>query len=238
MASISGGGGGGGPSGPVIAVNVVVTPVGSLTQTNDQAALQAIALRLDALEYVAPIVSGFSNNIGTVEIGSMVTTVNLSWTINKTVISQTLAPPGPGSIAPSLRMYNVAGLSLVNDTSFAITVGDSSHTSSASTSVLFRNKRHWGTSAIAIPTSGTIATLASEFATSRIQTRSMSPNSEYLYFAWPSTFGTPSFAVNGLPVTGWVKTTINYLNSSGHTKLYDIWRSQYQITGTFSVVVS
>lgn len=201
--------------------------------------LSAINARLDALEYIAPDISNLSNNIGTVEIGSTVSTVVLSWSLNKTMTTESISSPGPGSITPSLLTYSIGGLSLTADQSFTVTVGDDINTDAASTSVYFRRKRHWGVSATETPDSATIAALSgAEFSTSRAQSRGMSPSAEYLYFAWPSSFGTPSFTVNGLPVSGWIKTTISYTNPSGHTENYDIYRSQYLQTGTFTVVVS
>jgi hypothetical protein len=67
----------------------------------------------------------------------------------------------------------------------------------------------------------------------------MTASSQYLCFAWPSTFGTPSFTVNGLPVTGWISVTVSYTNSQGYTSNYDIWTSEYLQSGTsIAVTVS
>jgi len=207
--------------------------------TDLPADLSDIFARLAALEYVLPDISGLSNSVGTVEKGTTVNTVPLSWTLNKVMTTESISAPGPGAITPTLTAYSVTGLSLTSDQSFTVTVGDGTNTDAATTSVLFRNKRRWGVSATATADAALIDALAgSEFSTSRAQTRSMTGAAEYLYFAWPSTFGTPSFTVNGLPVTGWVQTVVSYTNPSGFTENYDVWRSQYAQTGTFTVVVS
>lgn len=199
----------------------------------------SIEARLDALEYVAPDVYSLANSVGTVEIGSTVASVNLTWSVNKTVTSESISAPGPGSIDPTLRAYNVTGLTLNADQSFTVTVGDGTNADAATTTVYFQHRRRWGTSATDTPDSALIDALAGEeFATSRSQSRSMSPSAAYLYFAWPSSFGAPTFTVNGLPVSGWVKTTISYTNPSGNTTNFDVYRSEFALTGTFSVVVS
>jgi hypothetical protein len=209
------------------------------TTVPDAAALAALDARLDILEYVYPDISSLANSVGTVEIGTTVASVNLTWALNKTMTSLSISSPGPGSIAPSLLTYNVTGLSLTTDQSFTVTAGDGTNTDAAATSVLFRHRRRWGVSATATPDAALIDALAgTEFATSRVQTKSLTPSAQYMYFAWPAAWGTPSFTVNGLAVTGWVQTTISYTNPSGDTTNFDVWRSPFAVTGTFSVGVT
>lgn len=205
---------------------------------NPQGGAATVSDRIAALEYFNPAVSSISNTVGTVEIGTTITALTMNWSLNKTVTSQSF-DQGIGSINAALRTLALSSLSLTSDKTYTLTVSDGSHSANGSTSVLFRHRRRWGTSATATPNSALIDALAgNEFATNFAQSRSMSPSAAYLYFAWPAAWGTPSFTVNGLPVTGWVQTTISYTNPSGNTTSFDVWRSQYPQTGTFSVVVS
>ena len=52
-------------------------------------------------------------------------------------------------------------------------------------------------------------------------------NGQYLVFAWPTSFGSPSFTVNGLPNTAWTKisSSISFTNMNGYVENYDIWIS-------------
>lgn len=50
---------------------------------------------------------------------------------------------------------------------------------------------------------------------------------QYLVFAWPSTYGAPSFTVNGLPNTAFTKigSGVSHTNMYGYTTNYDVWIS-------------
>jgi hypothetical protein len=195
--------------------------------------IQTVGEALDQLLYTPLSVTSFTNNVGTVEIGSTVNTVTLSWGYNKAaVVSQSLAPT-PGSLPVGDRSASLAALGLTSDTTFTITGNDGTQSASRTTQVLFRNKVFWGVSATATPPGGAfIDTLGnSAFSTSRNQTRTFSASSQYLYFAWPSGFGEPTFKVNGFPVSGWVKTIVTYTNSQGYASTFWIYRSEYLQNG-------
>jgi hypothetical protein len=213
---------------------------GGTSNAYDNPAYPALTTYTDALNYllyVAPQITGFSNSVGTVEIGSTVHAVNLTWGFNK--VMTTLGLNG-ASLPPTQTSDSLTGLSLTGNTSWVLSAGDGTNTAVASTAVQFQPRRWWGTSALAALASSDILTLGgSELATSRNQSRSMSASAAYLYFAWPSSFGVPSFTVNGLPSTAWLQTTIEATNASGYVQSYDIYRSQYLQNGSgISVVVS
>ena len=50
---------------------------------------------------------------------------------------------------------------------------------------------------------------------------------EYLVFAWPSSYGTPTFTINGLPNTAWTKIgiSISFTNMNSYANTYDVWIS-------------
>ena len=71
----------------------------------------------------------------------------------------------------------------------------------------------------------------SELSTTRVQTRNgIDGGGDYLVFAWPTSFGNPSFIANGLPVTAWTKVNSNFTftNTYGYTASYDVWMSDTQ----------
>lgn len=217
---------------PLPAVDVSYFNTGYPDMSNVQQAL-------DQLLYVAPSV-GISNNIGTVEIGTVITSVILNWSLNKPMVSETLSGPGtPGAITPpTITTYTVTGQHIVSNTTYSITVNDGTNNASSSTGIYFENKRFWGANAQAVPDQGMLASLSSELSTSLAQTRTISPSAQYVYFAWPSSFGTPTFTVNGLLNTAWEKTTFDYTNSQGYTTSYDAYRSQYLQSASQIIVVT
>ena len=50
---------------------------------------------------------------------------------------------------------------------------------------------------------------------------------QYLVFAWPTSYGTPAFTVNGLPNTAFTKigNAVSHTNMHGYTVSYDVWIS-------------
>lgn len=119
-----------------------------------------------------------------------------------------------------------------------------SGTFSNTKTLTWSHKRYWGThptftlpsDAQIIAANGAGVGSGSEFSTTRTQTRNgIDGGGNYIFFAWPTTFGTPSFTVNGLPNTAWTKvgTAISFVNSNGHTEPYDVWISN---TAQFSPI--
>jgi hypothetical protein len=135
----------------------------------------------------------------------------------------------PGS---TLTISASQGLSLQGTNSQSGTFSDSAN-------VTFRHKRYWGTHpTFSVPSDAQIIAAdgagvgsGSEFATSRVQTRNgINGGGDYIFFAWPETFGNPTFIVNGLPNTAWTKigAGIGFTNASGFTERYDVWISNTQ----------
>jgi hypothetical protein len=116
----------------------------------------------------------------------------------------------------------------------------------------WRFKRYWGCSSLndlgtnsardsdIIALDGCSSGAGSEFTTSRTQTRNgMAPSAEYVYFAWPASFGGTinSFTVNGLLNNDWQLSERDFVNASGKSELYKIFRSNNLLTGTFNIAV-
>lgn len=188
---------------------------------------------LDTLLYVPPQITSISNNVGTVEIGQTITAVTLNWALNKTLIVSQTWNNGIGSVPIDARTYSLTGLSLTADKTYTLTVVDEKNTVSSSTYIQFRNKRYWGVSANESLSNVDILAMNKEFSTSRSQSRVFDcTGGKYFFFAWPSTFGTPTFKINGLTNTAFIKTTQSFTNASGYTTNYDVWRCQYLQNGS------
>ena len=172
------------------------------------------------------------------EIGSTVSSVGLSWSINKTETSQSLNQ-GIGTLANGVRSYTYS-IPITTNKTFTITVGDGTTTANASTSVVFYNRRWWGTSALSSLTGPQILGLASdELSTGRSKSMTLNGNGEYIYYAYPSAWGTATFTVNGLLNTAWTLSIVSHTNASGHTENYNVYRTNTIQNGTgIQIVVS
>jgi hypothetical protein len=191
---------------------------------------------LDALFYVPLQVTSFGNTVGVAEVGQSIFANSLSWVYNKTVASQSI-DQGIGVLPVDDRSVSIAG-TWTTDQAYHLSASDGTNSASATTSLVFRQQRYWGpSSSPAIDDAGVIA-FSQEFATSLGQSRTIAASAEYIYFAFPSSFGTPTFTVNGLLNTAWTLTARAFVNASGYSSSYDIWRSNNLLTGTYQIILS
>jgi hypothetical protein len=205
-----------------------------LYQTNPTPAQLRAALGL-LLPTDIPIISSFSNNQGTLEVGATVNSTVLTWALaGNTVTTQYLSYVG--TIAPSLLTATDSSSYSANRT-YVLSVGDGNTNVSASTAVTFKQKNYWGASTATAPTDAQIIALSSAFASSRTQTQIVTASAQYIYFAYPANYGTASFIVNGLPNTAWNLTTRSFVNASGYSSSYNIYQSQNLLSGTYTISV-
>lgn len=139
---------------------------------------------------------------------------------------------------------NITGRPIVNTyTSFTFSVDDTDTSVSPisggvnifTASVSWQNRRYWGThSSFTTPT---LSSLSSELSVTRIQTRNgISGGGSYIVFGWPTTFGEPTFIVNGMVSNAWTKigAAISHSNSYGYSESYDVWISNTIQNSTIS----
>jgi hypothetical protein len=192
---------------------------------------------LDSLLYVSPDITNFSITPSIVEIGTTVDNTTLNWSLNKTFTSLSINN-GVGSIAPNLLTIALNSLALTTNTTYTITGSDSTNTDNASATLNFRSRRWWGTSALNTFTGANILSLQnSELATNRQQTRTINGGGEYIWFTFPTSFGIPSFVVNGLPNTAFTTQTISHTNASGNTQNYYVIRTNTVQNGTLTIQI-
>jgi hypothetical protein len=191
----------------------------------DNATYANVQAALDGLLYVAPIIKSFSNNVGTVEIGSTVSSLTLAWSLNKAMTSLSING-GVGSVL-GLTSKSLTGLSLTDDITYSLTAADGQNTTSAETTIAFRNKRYWGVSASeSLDNAGVLGLSGSEFATDFEKSITYdATGGRYLYYAFPETFGTPSHVtVGGLAFSDFTVSILSFTNASGHTEAYNVIR--------------
>lgn len=209
--------------------------------------LDTVGKALDKILYVAITISGFGVSVTgikvngvaqtgsfgtTLEKGVVVTDYRLSWSTSKTPISQSINN-GVGTVAVGVTSVTFNGKNISADTSYSLTISDGKTSPSAGTGIYFRNKRYWGISSKATLTDADIIALSNkDFGTSKSLSASVDGNGNYIYFVFPTSFGVASFKVNGLQNTAWTVTTRAFINSSGYSESYTIYRSNTVQFGT------
>jgi hypothetical protein len=180
---------------------------------------------LDALLYVEPTVA-LSNNIGTVEMGTTITSVTLSWSANKSLTSIELSD-GIGTVSFTRESYTLEDVSITSNESYTITVSDDETEVSDSTSIGFLNSRYWGVSSNTSLTGDELLNLNKQLSSGYSQTKVFDcSGGNYIYFAWPERFGTPSKLVVGGLTSGFTNLgTVEHTNSSGYTESFRVYRS-------------
>jgi hypothetical protein len=98
--------------------------------------------------------------------------------------------------------------------------------------------RCWGASASTAITDEQIAVLSNDMGAARGQIRQITASGQYLYFVLPSSFGVPSFTINGLTSTAWETTGRSIAFAGQASRAYTIYRSTYAITGAATVAVN
>jgi hypothetical protein len=218
--------------------NLGATTLGDaiFTATNQVSARQALGLQT--------YTNTLTNSVGTVEIGSTVSNVTVGWTISPTnatyALRQLVGAGATNTITNNASTLAFSNLSLSNDTTWTLTVGDGQGvTNTATTSVLFQNYMIWGRSTNttldnaalqSLHTSGGGANRA--FSTSRNRSITLDGGGQYLYIAYPAGFGAATFTVGGLPNSAWTVSTNSYTNASGYATNYLIYRTDTIQNGT------
>lgn len=181
---------------------------------------------LDQILYVSPQITSFTNNVGTVELGTTVTSVTFNWSYNKAMQTASISN-GVGEVDPPLVTKTITG-TWTSNTSWELTASDGTDSTQAGTSISFDQKRYWGVSSLETLTSAEILALGgSEFATTfdKSIAYNCSAGGVYPYFAFPAAWGTPSnVTVGGLAFSAFTVTEQNFTNASGYTSEYNVIR--------------
>jgi hypothetical protein len=209
----------------------------ALNYTNIDEAVRALLDNATSQPPTSPPRVTLSNNVGQAEAGATITDVTLNWSLSHgTVLAQSLTDIG--ALSTNLRSYALSGLSITSSKTYTLSYEltylgfTGTIVGATTTNITFSRKRYWGVLATDTPTDADIISLAAEFATNFTQSRLFNPANQYIYFAWPAAFGTPtSFKFNGLISSAWLLTTRDFVNASGGSATYHIYRSEYQQNG-------
>lgn len=221
-------------------VQTMQDTVGEMQQVDHTTAqtLDKVLRDIEDLKYTPIDITQITDNIVTMELGSVVREVTVRWQLNKAPVSQTLEGE---AVDVSERSKTLAGLELRESRSFTLVVTDERDaTDSASTAVTFLNGIYYGALAAgAVPDSAAILELTRKLQSGRSVNFTFGPGTgKRPSYACPSRYGTPGFTIGGFEYE-WVKLgTIEFTNASGYTESYDVWQHPQDVSDGISITVS
>lgn len=192
------------------------------------------------LQYIPIEILAFSNNIGVAEKGSTLNELTLKWQLNKD--PETILMNGQvRADLKTLRSLTLKDMALTADKTFMLQVRDEKgKTAQKNTSVVFQNGVYYGVSEIPEEVNNTfILSLSRSLQGSRTKTFSTtSTEGQYVWYAFPSGYGTPVFNAGGFDGGFTKAASISFTNASGYTEEYAVYRSDNSNLGTKTIKVT
>jgi len=191
----------------------------------------------ELLIVAAHALATFTNNSASNEKGAEVTSYTLTWTYNRNSDNPTSQSinQGIGAVPVADRNYISGAVSITTNTTFTISaVGDDGNATSLNTTMTFYNRRYYGvddnlyTTGAEIMTN--IAPQAGVFGTSKAANltfnASLGTPPNYLYIAYPKSWGLPAYTtLGGFVFSDYTVVESSLTNASGHTEDYYILRT-------------
>lgn len=199
------------------------------------------------LKLYTPIaINSFSNNHPTNEIGSAITSATFSWGLNKvptsvSISSGSLAQTGSNVQNGSLQFSFTSGIK--SNTTFTLTATDAHNKTVTRTSAInFYHRKYYGVSSVSdasnVNNAFVLGLSNSDLVSGRTGSFTVNAGAgQYIWFAVPATFGTPSFFVGGFEGGFNLIKTFDLTNASGNVTSYNVYRSTNANLGNTTVEV-
>ena len=181
----------------------------------------------------------FTANPSSVEIGSQVDEVTLSWALNKDAEKIDLS--GETQVPTSSGSTTLSGLALTQDSVWSLTATDEREASAEKTaSLVFLNGVYYGVAAAPEAyDSAFILTLTKNLRSSKLTSISVNAGAgQYIYYCLPKRFGACTFTVGGFTGGFTLADTIKFTNASVYTEDYYIYRSNNAGLGSTKVTIA
>ncbi|MBT1173584.1 hypothetical protein JS528_09575 [Bifidobacterium sp. MA2] len=185
-------------------------------------------------------VTSFTASPAQAERGATVADVTLAWAVNKTPTALTLDKDAQDVASKGTTLK---GVNLTANKTWTLTATDARKASSSKTAgVTFYDTRRWGVAAslaAAGVTDEIVNGFTGEFATNRAKTFTVNAAAgQHIYYAFPASWGTPTFKVGGFEGGFSLLTTFDHTNASGATVSYVVYKSTNAGLGNTAVEVS
>lgn len=195
-----------------------------------EARMTAAEAQIADLRYTAISISSFSHNLGTVEVGTKVTAVKLSWSFNKTPEAVTLdgVAQAVGSTGANLTGLSIKSTAPGTAKTWTLKATDERGAVATKTAALSAyNGVYYGAAALPVTyDSAFILGLTKTLRNSKLQSFSVTAGAgQYIYYCLPKRLGPCTFVFGGFVGGIDLVSTISFTNASGYTEDYYIYRS-------------
>lgn len=202
--------------------------------------MEAINDAIANLMYEEISITSFGHNAGTKEYGETVSSLNLSWAINKTPTALTLDGV---ALDVSARSKALTGLSITKDNNKTwklVATDERGAKSEKTTTISFCNGIYSGAKAAPASYDSTfVRGLAKSLQNSKLTSVTVTAGAgEYIFYCLPKRMGTCTFKVGGFEGGFELVDTIPFTNISGYTEDYYIYKSVNANLGNTTVNVS
>ena len=203
--------------------------------------LKDIRQQIADMQYVPIEILSFTNNVNIAELGSSVNEITLTWKLNKIPKSITLNNISISEELKADQSVTIRDMALTTDSIFTLAVTDEKNkTVQKKSSIAFYNGIYYG-SAI-IPTkldSAFVHGLNKSLQKDQVKTFTVNSGvNQYVWYALPTRYGEPVFNVGGFD-GGFTKvSTLNFINLSGYTEEYTVYRSDNSNIGKKTIKVT
>lgn len=195
-----------------------------------EARMTAAEAQIADLRYTAISISSFSHNLGTVEVGTKVTAVKLSWSFNKTPEAVTLdgVAQAAGSTGANLTGLSIKSTAPGTAKTWTLKATDERGAVATKTAALSAyNGVYYGVAVLpGAYDSGFILGLTKTLRNSKLPSFSVTAGAgQYIYYCLPKRLGPCTFVFGGFVGGIDLVSTISFTNASGYTEDYYIYRS-------------
>jgi hypothetical protein len=202
--------------------------------------VETLKQQMANLLYTAISVTSFTHNAGTKEYGQTVSSVNLSWAINKTPTALTLDGE---ALDVSLRSKALTGLSITKDknkTWKLVATDERGAKSEKTTTISFCNGVYYGVGAAQDAyDSAFVMGLTKNLRSNKLTSVTVTAGEgEYIFYCLPKRMGTCTFKVGGFEGGFELVATMSFTNASGYTEDYYIYKSVNANLGKTTVSIS
>ena len=215
---------------------------GGETSADTEKRLTDLEKAVDDINYKEIIITSFSASPSTAEMGSKVTSIALTWGVNKTPTALTL---DGSALGVNDKSKTVTGTFTANKSWKLKATDERGATAEKTTSLTFLNGIYYGvaeepnTYDSAFLLDGIDRGLTKTLRNSKLTSFSESAGGdEYIYYCLPKRMGTCSFKVGGFDGGFTLVDTIAFTNAFGYSEDYFIYRSDNTGLGQTTVTVS
>lgn len=208
--------------------------------------IASLADQVAGLLHVPIEITRISHNVGTREMGDTVTSLIVSWNLNREPVYQELRNKNLDvtSRSKAFTELRITADSTADEKTFTLKVADErEHTDNASTVITFVNGLYWGAVEDGTEIDSTVLQGLDKIlqGSKSCEFTIDTPVSMRMVFALPSRLGTPYFTSYGFAVDMYYEKTFEFENHLGYVEDYDVWLSQElvnNVNGAIPIVVT